>query len=141
MDRRQASAAVILLLVVAGTAFGNNGSERLSPQAAKEKGFLVDVEAGKNDTLMVTISRDFSKLSDIKPEFRRTAFLSVEGDSGLILECNLGGETEKTVVVYRFTIARKLASHARLTIVENFTRVVSLTWFLNVGDFIAKQKD
>jgi len=114
MNLRQLFAAAMLLLAACGSAFAKNSTEQLSPQNAKDRGISVTAEPGKDGTVQVTISRDLSKLRALPPgspvEVCRTATLSVDGDSGLVLQSHLEGEAQEGTIVYRFTIGQKLAN-------------------------------
>jgi len=149
MNRRQMIAAVVLLLVMSGAAFAENSSERVTPQAAKDRGFSIAVEPGKDGAVQVTVSRDLSKAGSLPPdspvELCRTATLTVGGDSGLVLRCNLEGEAEKGAVVCRFTLDKKLAGQSRLSIAEMICRknrrpsvAQGNTFFFQIADFIGK---
>ena len=149
MNHRQMIASAVLLLVASGTAFAENSSERLSPQTAKDRGFLVRAEPGKDGTVQVTVSRELAKAGSFPPdspvEVCRTATLLVDGESGLLLQCRLDGEAQKSMIVYHFTIGQKLASHPRLSISEMICRkdrgpVESQggTYPFQIADFIAK---
>jgi hypothetical protein len=149
MNTRTMIAAAVLLLVASGTASAKNSTEQLSPQNAKDRGFSVTAEPDKDGTVQVTISRDLSKLraipADADIEVCRTATLSVDGESGLVLQCRLEGEAQEGTIVYRFTIAQKLASQSRLSIAEMVcpkdrgpSEAQGHTFFFQMADFIGK---
>jgi hypothetical protein len=149
MNLRQLFTAALLLLAGCGAAFAKNSTQQLSPQSAKDLGISVTAEPGKDGTVQVTISRDLSKLraipADADVEVCRTATLSVDGDSGLVLRCNLAGEAAKGAVVYRFTLGKKLAGQSRLSIAEMICRkdrgpavAQGNTFIFQIADFIGK---
>jgi hypothetical protein len=100
----------------------------LTQDNLKVHGFAVDTTRNTNGTIDVTIRRDLAKAHSLEPgsdlELVRTATLEVEGPTGIIVRCQLQGDTETGSVVYQFTIGHDQFSHTgfRLSEIDDYKK-------------------
>jgi hypothetical protein len=114
--------AVALAVTASSQALALKEHIKVTPLNSLANGFAFTAAAQENGTLRVTIVRDLSKARSFPADspyiLARTAELTVSGESGLLLRCQLNPGGDEKSVVYSFDVAKDRLDECHFSVYE-----------------------
>jgi hypothetical protein len=113
MNTRAVLASAALLLACL-PAFAEKEAVQVTPRGLEGYGFTLSTSKRENGTVEFRITRDLAKAR----WQGRSAYLTVQGEVGPIVECELAADKRKNTLHYRFNIAPQQVRSSRFTLWE-----------------------